>query len=75
LTEGFDMGPLRPLFVEETGNSSLLNTWVTQQWTPAVVRAYSTDAAELLRRRREMQDFIKNHYTWEHTAAKLESLF
>lgn len=75
LTAEHDLGPQEALTVNMAAQPAVLQAWLRDQWTPAVIRAYYLNEDELQTRRDVMKKMAQRTYSWAHTAQTLVNLF
>lgn len=75
LTATHDLGPAEPLTVDRAGRPAVLQRWLREEWTPAVIRAHYLPVHELCARRESMKEMTRSTYSWTQTARKLVQLF
>lgn len=74
LTEGWDLGPATALNASAAGDSAYLSWWLTNEWTPAVLRAHAMSDATLQEHRHKMKAAVRATSTWAQTADRLLSI-
>jgi hypothetical protein len=73
LTAGHDLGPDTFLTVDTASDPAKVNTWLEQEWTPAVIAAYRR-SGDLDQRRAAMKEAVRREYSWSATARLIGAL-